>query len=215
MTTDPVPIAASSPDDALRRLLEGNRRYASDRMEHPRQGALRRDEVAAAQHPFAALLGCSNSRVPAEIVFDQGLGDIFVVRSAGPVLDHAILGSLEYAVEHYAMPVLLVLVHERCWPPGAAISARQGRLHAPGRLAYLTEAIAPAVDEAALRPGDLLENTLRARAAPWSPPFPAGPRAGPGGDGGTPARRRGPLRPGQRTGGGHRPLTSRSRTAMA
>jgi carbonic anhydrase len=165
VTTDPVPIAASSPDDALRRLLEGNRRYASDRMEHPRQGVPRRDEVAAAQHPFAALLGCSDSRVPAEIVFDQGLGDIFVVRSAGPVLDHAILGSLEYAVEHYAMPVLLVLVHERCGAAGAAISARQGRLHAPGRLAYLTEAIAPAVDEAALRPGDLLENTLRAHTA--------------------------------------------------
>src|SRR5688572_19642301 len=65
VTTDPVPIAASRPDDALRRLLEGNRRYASDRMEHPRQGAPRRDEVAAAQHPFAALLGCSDSRVPA------------------------------------------------------------------------------------------------------------------------------------------------------
>ena len=123
--------AVRDPDEALRRLLEGNRRYAADRMVHPRQRAPRRDELAAAQHPFAAMLGCSNSRVPAEIVFDQGLGDLFVVRSAGPVLDSAVVGSLELAVEELAVSLLLVLVHERCRAAGAAVAARQGTLPRP------------------------------------------------------------------------------------
>ncbi len=157
--------AVRDPDEALRRLLDGNRRYAADRMVHPRQRAPRRDELAAAQHPFAAMLGCSDSRVPAEIVFDQGLGDLFVVRSAGPVLDSAVVGSLELAVEELAVPLLLVLVHERCRAAGAAVAARKGLFHAPGLVAYVTQAIAPAVEEAARHPGDLVENTLRAHAA--------------------------------------------------
>ena len=155
------------------------------------------------------MLGCSDSRVPAEIVFDQGLGDLFVVRSAGPVLDSAVVGSLETGRRGAgrappAGPRPRALSRRR-----AAVAARKALFHAPGLVAYVTQAIAPAVEEAAQRPGDLLENTLRAHAARVVElPAPDAARAGPGGGGGAPARRRGPLRPGQRAGGGHRPLIS-------
>jgi carbonic anhydrase len=165
-----TPAAAPAPGAhtaraLLGRLLEGNRRYVAGRMHHPRQGAFVRGALASGQHPFAAVLGCADSRVPVEIVFDQGLGDLFVVRSAGPVVDEAVLGSLEFAVQRYAIPLLLVLVHEACGAVQAGLAASKGELHPEGHLRHLVSAFAPAVADAAGRPGDPLENTVRAHGA--------------------------------------------------
>jgi carbonic anhydrase len=157
--------APTTSEAALRQLLEGNQRYVAERMEHPRQGASRRDAVAAEQHPFAVVLGCADSRVPVEIVFDAGLGDLFVLRSAGPVLDGGVLGSLEYAVQRHGVPLLLVLVHERCGAVGAAVATARGTLRPEGHIEHITTAIAPAVKAAAGLPGDPVENALRAHAA--------------------------------------------------
>src|SRR4051794_20055166 len=101
----------ASPDSyqALQRLLDGHARYVADKVLRPDQPAERRTELAQAQPPFAVIFGCSDSRVPAEIVFDQGLGDLFVVRVAGPVLDDAVLGSLEFAVTELGIRLILVL----------------------------------------------------------------------------------------------------------
>ena len=96
-----------NPEKALAALMEGNRRYQSQRVTHPHQNAARRAELAAGQHPFAAVLSCADSRVPPEIVFDQGLGDLFVVRVAGNISDDVVLGSLEYAVEHLDVPLVV------------------------------------------------------------------------------------------------------------
>ena len=95
-------------------LKEGNERFATDRLEHKDMGAARRTELTAGQHPFAAVLSCADSRVPPEIVFDQGLGDLFVVRVAGNVGEPFALGSIDYAVEHLHVPLIVVLGHEKC-----------------------------------------------------------------------------------------------------
>jgi len=157
--------ATTAPRALLGRLLEGNRRYVAGRMYHPRQGAFVRDALASGQHPFAVVLGCADSRVPVEIVFDQGLGDLFVVRSAGPVVDEAVLGSLEFAVQHYAVSLLLVLVHEACGAVTAGLAAAQGEFQPEGHLQSLVSAIAPAMSDVAGRPGDPVENAVRAHCA--------------------------------------------------
>src|SRR5438093_4353999 len=133
------------PYAALQRLLDGNARYVANKAERPDQTVERRLALAQAQHPFAAILGCADSRVPAEIVFDQGLGDLFVVRVAGPVLDEAVLGSLEFAVAELGLGLILVLGHERCGAVAATIAALERGADAPGRIADLVAAITPAV----------------------------------------------------------------------
>jgi carbonic anhydrase len=132
---------------ALQRLEEGNRRYAGAKASGPRRGKEQRLRVSMAQLPFAVVVGCADSRVPPEILFDQGLGDLFVVRAAGHVVDAAALGSIEYAVEHLGSRLVVVLGHERC---GAVDAACKGG-HAGGHVAALVEAIAPAVDVAKRR----------------------------------------------------------------
>jgi carbonic anhydrase len=111
-----------SPADALQRLKEGNQRFVAGKPLHQRQNAARRAELVSAQHPFAAILGCSDSRVPLEIVFDQGLGDLFAVRVAGNVAGGDERGSLQYAVAHLHVPLVVVLGHERCGAVSAALS---------------------------------------------------------------------------------------------
>lgn len=112
-----------SPAEAWRRLQAGNTRFVEDRMEHPSQGARRRAELATDQHPYAVLFGCSDSRVAAEIIFDQGLGDLFVVRTAGHVLDTTVIGSIEYGVDILGTPLVVVLGHDQCGAVGAAADA--------------------------------------------------------------------------------------------
>jgi len=133
--------------DPLERLAQGNQRYQSGKSEHFNQGRDRRQDLARAQHPFALVVGCADSRVPPEIVFDQGLGDLFVVRSAGEALDVLALASIEYAVEHLDVRTIVVLGHERC---GAVQATLEGG-ELPGHQKYLARAIAPHIEEARQR----------------------------------------------------------------
>src|SRR6266511_4268178 len=101
-----------APTEAISKLKEGNGRYTSGNLQHPGQTAERRMELAKIQHPFVTIVSCSDSRVPPEIVFDQGLGDLFIVRVAGNVINDAGLGSVEYSVDHLGTRLILVLGHQ-------------------------------------------------------------------------------------------------------
>jgi carbonic anhydrase len=146
---------------AQQKLMDGNKRYVEARLSHPNQTVERRTEIAKKQRPFAAILSCADSRVPPEIVFDQGLGDLFVVRVAGNILDDTALASLEYAVDHLGVRYIMVLGHERC----GAVEATLAGGEAPGHIGGLVKAIQPAVDKASKEPGDPVENAVRANVA--------------------------------------------------
>ena len=140
---DPDSPAAMSPQEAMHRLVEGNARYTAGSMQHPRQNAARRREVAPKQTPFAVVLDCADSRVPPEIVFDQGLGDLFVCRVAGNFADPAITGSIEYAVAHFNTPLVVVLGHDRCGAAAATLDTADTRLMPPASIAAVVSAILP------------------------------------------------------------------------
>ena len=150
----PAPV---SPEDALARLRAGNERFVHGKSTHDHAGASRRKQLASSQAPFAVVLSCADSRVPPEILFDQGLGDLFVVRTAGQVADPAVLGSVEYAVEHLGAQLVLVMGHERCGAVAAAVAG--GEAH--GHIGALVEAIQPAVAASHDVPGDAAENAMR------------------------------------------------------
>src|SRR5688572_30341950 len=103
-----------SPDAALARLMDGDARIVAGESQRPHQGEARRAELAKGQAPIAVVLTCSDSRVAPELVFDAGLGDLFVIRNAGNVLNDQVIGSIEYAVEHFQAPLVIVVGHERC-----------------------------------------------------------------------------------------------------
>jgi carbonic anhydrase len=147
-----------SGQSAQQKLIDGNKRYLDAQLSHPNQTDQRRTEVAKGQHPFAAIVSCSDSRVFPEIIFDQGLGDLFVIRLAGNILDDAALGSLEYAVEHLGVKYIMVLGHERCGAVDAAVKGGE----IPGHIGSLVKAIQPAVEKVKNLPGDLLDNAVRA-----------------------------------------------------
>jgi carbonic anhydrase len=147
-------------DQALARLMEGNKRYAQDKEQHPDETLTRRKELEAGQHPFAVILSCADSRVPPELVFDQGLGDLFVVRVAGNITDDDDLGTIQYAVEHLHTKLILVLAHEKC----GAVSAAVEGANEPGRLKSLLSAIQPAIEETRDLPGDKIHNCVMANA---------------------------------------------------
>ena len=149
-------------EDALQCLLEGNRRYVANKSIDLNESERRRIEVAQGQKPFATILGCVDSRVPPELIFDRGLGDLFVIRTAGQVLDKAVLGSLEFGVAELEIPVLMVLGHERCGVVKAAIDAVEKQTIAEAEIEYLVEALSPAVEQAKSQAGDLWENAVRA-----------------------------------------------------
>jgi carbonic anhydrase len=150
---------SATPLDTLK---YGNARFVAGRLEHGNQSADRRTEVAAGQHPFAVIVSCSDSRVPPEIVFDQGLGDLFVVRLAGNVIDADALGSIEYAAEHLHVPLVVVLGHDKCGAVQAAVDASQSDSEVPGHIADVVAAIKPAVADAKGESGDLLDNAIDA-----------------------------------------------------
>jgi carbonic anhydrase len=108
-------------EEALNKLREGNKRFADSHPVHPHQDILRRSQLVPSQKPFAAILGCADSRVPPEIIFDQGLGDLFVVRVAGNAVDPFVTGSLEYAVDHLGVRLIVVLGHSGCGAVNAAL----------------------------------------------------------------------------------------------
>ena len=149
-------------EQALQMLLDGHQRYLRSQPLHQHQEAGWRATLAFSQQPFAVILGCGDSRVPPEIVFDQGLGDLFVVRTAGHVLDAAVLGSVEYALEKLNVPLVVVLGHERCGAVQAAVHAMETGAVVPGHLGGLVEAIKPAVAQVRDQPGDMLDNAVRA-----------------------------------------------------
>lgn len=134
---------------ALARLAAGNARFVAGAAAHPDQSVERRTALREGQHPFAAVLACADSRVAPELLFDQGLGDLFVVRSAGQVLDHAVLGSLQYGVGELETPLLVVLGHSRCGAVKATIETIEKHAEPSGTdIDALVAAIRPAVEEA-------------------------------------------------------------------
>jgi len=144
------------PGDALARLKAGNLRFASGSMSAGKPTASRRAETVQGQHPFAIIVGCADSRTAPEIVFDQNIGDLFVVRTAGNLVDDYALGSIEYAVEHLGTRLVVVLGHEKCGAVQAALAGGD----APGHIRALVRAIQPAVRAAKGQPGDPLSNAI-------------------------------------------------------
>ncbi|MFQ4142906.1 carbonic anhydrase [Chlorogloeopsis sp. ULAP02] len=139
-TNKPKPV---SPDEALKLLLDGNQRFVQQKRKYPDQTLERIRVISQAQYPFAAILGCADSRVPAEIVFDRGLGDLFVVRIAGNVASESAIGSLEYATNVLGSQVIVVLGHKRC---GAVATALQDQ-PVSGRMGLIVENIKPAIEK--------------------------------------------------------------------
>lgn len=165
--------AAASPlprpktaDEALERLLASNRRFAEGGATRSDRSPARRRAVAEGQEPWAVVLGCIDSRVPPEIVFDQGLGDLFVVRSAGQVIDDAVLGSIEFGVAEFRVPLVVVLGHQRCGAVVAAAELAEQAGDAHGAVQTIVDAIEPALEEAeATEGGDLIDEAVRANVA--------------------------------------------------
>lgn len=155
----------TDPATALAKLKTGNQRFVDEKMVHPDQNPEARQRLSGSQKPYAVLLSCSDSRLPPEVIFDQGLGDLFVVRVAGNVVDTQAMGSIEYAVEHLETPLIMVLGHQNCGAVSATLEALRPP-HTPphGDIASLVDAITPAVGVATGRPGDLLDNSIRANA---------------------------------------------------
>jgi len=161
-TLDPKHLAeiSKTPAEAWQALVSGNRRFVEGTREHPHQDADRRQFVAAGQRPFAIVFGCSDSRVAAEIVFDRGLGDLFVVRTAGHILDSAVLGSLEFGVIKLEIPLLVVLGHDSCGAIETAMKAMASGKMPRGYIRDVAERVMPAVVRA--RPGAGSEETSTA-----------------------------------------------------
>jgi carbonic anhydrase len=152
------PVAPVSPEAALARLKEGNARFISGECSHPRQTPARRAELAAGQTPFAVILTCADSRVSPELIFDQGLGDLFVLRNAGNVVDDHVLGSIEYAIEHLHVTTIVVVGHGRC----GAVTAAAGGGHVPGHIRSIVESIEPAVEAVKQDGGDVVDHAIHA-----------------------------------------------------
>jgi carbonic anhydrase len=152
---------AITAEQALERLKHGNARFVAGNAQHPGQTRVRRGELAAGQQPIATVLSCVDSRVPPELVFDEGLGELFVARSAGQALDKALVGSLQFGVHELHIPLLVVLGHSKCGAVKATIEAVQKNAPATGTdIDALVTAIKPAV-ESASGAGDVLATTVR------------------------------------------------------
>jgi carbonic anhydrase len=140
---------AVSPEEALNNLMDGNQRYVENQMTGTKLCDLTtRSSLAKSQHPYAIILTCSDSRVPPEIIFDKGLGEIFVIRVAGNVPDPVVLGSIEYAAEHLGSPLVMVLGHERCGAVKATVDSK-GKSSGSKNIDAIVKAVAPSVKTAA------------------------------------------------------------------
>jgi carbonic anhydrase len=138
----PAPV---SPEEALARLRAGNERFVKGQSMHGHESASLRHQLVSGQHPFATVLGCSDSRVPVELIFDQGLGDLFVIRVAGNVLTEDVIGSLEYAQIHLSSQLLVILGHEGCGAVTAALEARKHASPDPHGIQTIVDMIQPAI----------------------------------------------------------------------
>lgn len=149
-----------TPDEAFQALADGNKRYVAGQAQHAGQSQERRTKTAKGQRPFASIVSCSDSRVPVEIVFDQGVGDLFLVRVAGNVVNTDELGSMEYGTEHLHTPVLIIMGHTKC---GAVVATVQdAEVH--GSIPALLKTIRPAVARAKHDHPDLKDDALVAEA---------------------------------------------------
>jgi carbonic anhydrase len=155
-----APAAEPGAAQSLERLMAGNKRFVSGHPLHPHDSTGRRGELTAGQHPYAIVLGCSDSRVPPPIVFDAGLGDLFEVRVAGNSAEDPAIASIEYAAEHLHVPLLVVLGHEKCGAVAATIATVQSGDKPPGHLSAVIDPIRPAVEKAKGEPGDLESNSI-------------------------------------------------------
>ncbi|MBW4489445.1 MAG: carbonic anhydrase [Trichocoleus desertorum ATA4-8-CV12] len=147
-----------TPDQALKLLMDGNKRFVTRKLEYPRQDWARVQEVAKGQNPFAAVLSCADSRIPAEIVLDQGFGDLFVCRVAGNVATPEEVGSLEFGAAVLGTKVIMVVGHERCGAVEATIKGAQ----VPGQIGKLIDAIKPALSRTKKFTGDPLAKAVKA-----------------------------------------------------
>jgi len=145
-------------DSVLAELKAGNSHHVAHRYKHPHENAKRQLELVSIQHPHAEILSCADSRVPPELIFDQGLGDLFIVRVAGNVVSDTELGSLEYGAEHLHVALLVVMGHQHC---GAVTAAVEGG-EAEGHIGALIKLLRPAVEKARGLPGDPVENAVKA-----------------------------------------------------
>lgn len=152
------PDVVSSGDQAKELLISGNTRFTKGELAKKDLGNKRREELTAGQKPFAVILSCSDSRVPPELLFDQGLGDVFVIRVAGNVVDPVVLGSVEYAVEHLHTPLVVVLGHEKCGAVTATVTGGE----IPGSIGSIVDLIKPSVAKAkaSSTDGDLVEKAV-------------------------------------------------------
>ena len=149
---------AVSADAVIAELKAGNDHHVAKQYRRPNQTAARQRELASGQHPHASILACADSRVPPELVFDQGFGDLFDVRVAGNVASDPEIASLEYGAEHLGIPLIVVLGHQKCGAVSATIDARETPA---GHLPSLVDLIRPAVTAAGSMPGDRLANAVR------------------------------------------------------
>lgn len=161
------PTSPRNAEEALERLRAGNECYIQEHFQIGDQGRTtqRRTEIASAQHPYAIVLACADSRVSPEIIFSAGLGDLFVVRVAGNIVDPkclGVLGSIEYAIEELKMPLIVVLGHEGCGAVKAAIKSVEQGLHPPSAISVLTDAIRPVIESISDQRGDLLQSAVAA-----------------------------------------------------
>ncbi|MGC5616838.1 carbonic anhydrase [Georgenia sp. Z1491] len=161
--------AHPTPGEAWARLRQGNHRFVADTMEHPDQSAARRTEVSVDQTPFAVVLGCSDSRVAAELVFDQGLGDLFVVRTAGHVLDTTVIGSIEYGVGILGIPLIVVLGHDSCGAVGAAVKALTTGRMPTGFVRAVVDRVIPSLVTRAVLPGETPDGEAAPAGAEGTP----------------------------------------------
>ncbi len=132
-----------SAKDAIQKLKDGNKRFVKSKSQHPDESQDRRDEMLKGQHPFVVILSCSDSRVPPELIFDQGLGDIFEIRNAGNVLNEHVIGSIEYAVMHCGVKLIVIMGHQDC----GAIAATLSGVSETKYIKALEDSIKPAIED--------------------------------------------------------------------
>ena len=165
MAPPPIQSKAVSPDEALKDLLDGNERFANGKATSPRRSPSDFRAVAERQNPIAVVIACADSRVSPELLFDSGIGELFVIRVAGNVVDGSgvtVKGSIEYAVAELNVPLIVILGHTNCGAVKAAVEHIEDKDSLPGSINGLVELIMPAVSEAHNQPGDLFDNVTRA-----------------------------------------------------
>lgn len=164
LAADPVAKTTLTADQALRLMKEGNDKFVTDAAFRAAQGREQRVALAMGQSPFCVLVGCSDSRVPPELLFGRGLGELFIIRNAGNTIDTAALGSVEYGVGVLGCPLIVVLGHEACGAVAAAVEIVEKNTTFPGVIGEMIQPIIPAVLSVRGQTGNLLDNAVRANA---------------------------------------------------